>query len=79
MIYAQQIAEFHEGKGLIGKQLRRAVLNDTIRAKHYHHNWKRKYGDHNFGGGPRLSGAFSWGLSPEGVSYWAARDIHLRG
>lgn len=69
MNYKEQIAEFYKRKGLTGKRLRRAVLNDTIRAKHYA---KRQ---HHSGSKRPLISMFEWDSTPEGVRYWADRSI----
>ena len=71
MNFAEQIAEFHKRKGLTGKRLRRAVLNDTIRAKHYGTRVYRQEFDSSF----PLVTLFTWGETPEGSIYWRQRSI----
>lgn len=72
MNYKEQISEFHKRKGLTGKRLRRAVLNDQIRAKHYYLNDRRTVSvpeDYT------LMSMFVWQHSPEGTRYWGVRSI----
>lgn len=75
MNYAEQIAEFHKRKGLTGKRLRRAVLHDTIRAKHYGTSYAKRYFCNEFDSSSPLISLFSWTNTPEGIGYWGQRSV----
>lgn len=74
MNYKEQIAEFHKRKGLTGKRLRRAVLNDQIRAKHYGTRFSNRYYC-ELGSSLQLISLFSWISTPEGMHYWGQRNV----
>lgn len=75
--WQRQLQEFYRRQGTTGKALRKALQYDR---KAFIRNHVRQYGRPVvWVESPHVSigSLFTWADSPEGLNYWAARDVIL--